>query len=66
MERNWYQGKIAQTCFAQGVISLAQAKEIMNEEGIDYDDEELAEILAFVSELISITTCHYERLKKKG
>ena len=47
------------------VISLHRAKEIMREEGIDYTDDELTEILQFLSKVISITTSHYERVKQK-
>ena len=46
-------------------ISIERAKEIMKEEGIEYSDKELEEVLDFISKVISITTCHYERLKQK-
>jgi hypothetical protein len=46
-------------------ISLQRAKEIMNEEAIEYTDEELKEILDFISKVITITTSHYERVKEK-
>lgn len=46
-------------------ISFQRAKEIMQEEGIDYTDEELKEVLDFISKVISITTSHYERIKQK-
>lgn len=42
-------------------ISLQRAKEIMVEEGVEYTDEELQEMLCFLSKVISITTNHYER-----
>lgn len=45
-------------------ISLQRAKEIMKEEGIEYTDEELKEILEFISKVITITTSHYERIKQ--
>ncbi len=47
------------------VISIERVKEIMKEEGIEYTDKELGEVLDFISKVISITTCHYERLKQK-
>jgi hypothetical protein len=46
-------------------IPIARAKEIIDEEGIAYTDEELKEVLQLVSKVVSITTCHYERLKQK-
>jgi hypothetical protein len=46
-------------------ISLQRAKEIMNEEAIEYTDEELKEILDFISKVITITASHYERVKEK-
>ena len=45
-------------------ISIERAKEIMKEEGIEYTDKELEEILDFISKVISITTGHYERIKQ--
>lgn len=47
------------------IISIERAKEIMEEEGLEYSDDELQEILDFISNVISITTCHYERIKEK-
>lgn len=49
----------------QQAIPLARAKEIMIEEGIEYTDEELKEVLQFITKVISIATGHYERLKEK-
>jgi len=46
-------------------ISIEAAKKIMEEEGIEYSDEELKEILDFISNIISLTTSHYERIKEK-
>ena len=46
-------------------ISFQRARDIMEEEGIEYTDEELKEILEFISNVISITTSHYERIKQK-
>lgn len=42
-------------------ISLERAREICKEEELDYTHEELLLILGFVSQVISITTSHYER-----
>jgi len=47
-----------------GAISLQRAKEIMADEGIEYSDEEIKEILDFLSKIITITTAHYERKKQ--
>jgi hypothetical protein len=46
-------------------ISIEAAKKIMEQEGVEYSDEELQEILDFISNIISITTSHYERIKEK-
>ncbi len=46
-------------------ISFQRAKQIMQEEGIEYTVEELKEVLDFISKVISITTSHYERIKQK-
>ena len=45
-------------------VSLQRAKEIMAEEGIEYTDEEIKELLDFLSKVIIITTAHYERKKQ--
>lgn len=44
-------------------ISLKRITEIMKEEEIEYTDEELNEILDFISNIITITTEHYKRIK---
>ena len=44
-------------------ISLDRIREIMREEEIEYTDEELNEILDFISNIITITTEHYKRIK---
>jgi len=46
-------------------ISIEAAKKIMEEEGMEYSDEQLQEVLDFISKVISITTYHYERIKEK-
>ena len=46
-------------------ISTARAKEIAKEEGVDYTDEEVNEVVQFVSKVVSITSSHYERTKQK-
>ena len=45
------------------IITLERAKAIMQEEGIEYSNEELREVLDFVAKVISISTDYYERLK---
>jgi hypothetical protein len=47
-------------------IPLARAREICQEEELDYTDEELVLMLDFVSKVISITTSHYERTYSKA
>lgn len=54
-----------QETYVAGTIASTRAKEIMKEEEIEYTDEELKEVLQFVSKVVSITTSHYERLKQK-
>lgn len=46
-------------------ITIERAKEIMKEEGIEYTGEELKQVLDFISEVILITTTHFERVKQK-
>lgn len=46
-------------------VSTQRAKEIMKEEGIEYTDEELKEVLQFISKVVSITMAHYERVNQK-
>lgn len=48
-----------------GTISFKRAREIMLEEGIEYTDEELKEVLDFISKVVTISTNHYERLNEK-
>jgi ribosomal protein L17 len=57
--------KPAEEITGKEMVSLNRAKEIMNEEAIEYTDEELKEILHFISKVVSITTANYERLKDK-
>lgn len=45
-------------------ISLQRAKEIMKEEGPEYTDDELKEVLHFVASIITITSTYYERTKQ--
>jgi hypothetical protein len=47
------------------MVSINRAKEIMKEEGIEYTDEELLEVLQFISKVVSITTAHYKRVNQK-
>jgi hypothetical protein len=46
-------------------ISVHRAQEIMQEEGIEYKDEELKEILQFISKVLLITATHFERIKER-
>ena len=59
------QNQLKEDHIAARTISLDRAREIMKEEGIEYTDEELNEILEFISKVISISTHHYERIKQK-
>jgi hypothetical protein len=57
--------KPAEEITGKEMVSLNRAKEIMIEEGIEYADEELKEVLQFISKVVSITTAHYERRSEK-
>lgn len=48
-----------------GTITLQRAKEIMTEEEIEYSDDEMSEVLQFVSKIVVITTCQYERANQQ-
>lgn len=56
--------KLANGILGVQILSFVRAKEIVKEEGIDYTDDELAEVLQFVSKVVSITTTQYERTKQ--
>jgi hypothetical protein len=58
-------GPLIENPKVEGAIPLSRAKDIMREEGIDYTEEELKEVLQFVAKVVSITTTHYERAKHK-
>ena len=47
------------------IISLQRAKEIMQEEGIQYTDEELQEVVDYITKMIIISTDHYKRSKER-
>lgn len=47
------------------VLSLQRVKEIMEEEGIQYTDEELQEVIILITKWIVISTDRYERLKEQ-
>lgn len=58
------QPKNCQETYVAGTIALTRAKEIMREEEIEYTDEEVKEVLQFVSKVVSISCSHYERTKQ--
>ena len=57
--------RVDQDTREQKMLSLQRAKEIMEEEGITYTDEELQEVINTISKWIVISTEHYSRLKQK-
>ena len=54
-----------QEAIERKLLTLQRAREIMNEEGIQYTDEELQEVIDFISKWIVISTDHYARLKEQ-
>jgi FKBP-type peptidyl-prolyl cis-trans isomerase (trigger factor) len=58
--------KPGQDAIEQNLLSLARVREIMEEEGIQYTDEELQEVIEFISKWIIISTDHYKRLKERN
>lgn len=56
--------KKGQEAIERKMLSLQRAREIMDEEGIQYTDEELQEVIDFISKWIVISTEHYARLKE--
>jgi hypothetical protein len=58
--------KTDQEAIEQNVLSLQRAKEIMQEEGITYTDEELQEVIDLISKWIIISTDYYKRLKERN
>jgi hypothetical protein len=59
------QNQIKEELIEIKTISLQRAKEIMKEEAVEYTDEELKQVLEFISKIISISTSYYERAKQK-
>lgn len=57
--------RVDQDVREQKVLSLQRAREIMEEEGITYTDEELQEVINTISKWIVISTELYSRLKQK-
>jgi FKBP-type peptidyl-prolyl cis-trans isomerase (trigger factor) len=57
--------KPVQEAIEQKILSLHRVREIMEEEGIQYTDEELQEMIDFISKWIIISTDHYKRLKER-
>ena len=49
----------------KATIPVGRAEEIMLEESIEYTDQELKEVLQFISKVLLITTTHFERKKEK-
>lgn len=47
------------------MLSLQRVREIMQEEGITYTDEELIEVIDLISKWIIISTDHYKRIKEQ-
>ena len=57
--------KPGQEVIGQKILSLHRVREIMEEEGIQYTDEELQEVIEFISKWIIISTDHYKRVKEQ-
>jgi hypothetical protein len=58
--------KIAnQEAIERNVLSPQRVKEIMQEEGIEYTEEELQEVIDTISKWIVISADHYSRIKQK-
>jgi hypothetical protein len=57
--------KTDQEAIERKVLSLQRAREIMQEEGITYTDEQLQEVIDLISKWIIISTDHYKRLKER-
>ena len=57
--------KTNQEAIEQNVLSLQRVREIMQEEGIEYTDEELQEVINTISKWIVISADHYSRIKQK-
>ena len=51
--------KSGQEAIEQKILSLHRVRDIMEEEGIQYTDEELQEVIEFISKWIIISTDHY-------
>jgi hypothetical protein len=57
--------KPTQGAIEKEIVSRQRAREIMQEEGIQYTDEELQDVVDFISKMIIISTDHYKRSKEK-
>lgn len=57
--------KTGQEAIERKFISLERAREIMQEEGIEYTDEELQDVVDFIAKMIIISTDHYKRSKER-
>jgi FKBP-type peptidyl-prolyl cis-trans isomerase (trigger factor) len=54
-----------QEAIERNVLSPQRVKEIMQEEGIEYTEEELQEVIDTISKWIVISADHYSRIKQK-
>jgi FKBP-type peptidyl-prolyl cis-trans isomerase (trigger factor) len=54
-----------QEAIERNVLSLQRVREIMQEEGIEYTEEELQEVINTISKWIVISADHYSRIKQK-
>jgi FKBP-type peptidyl-prolyl cis-trans isomerase (trigger factor) len=57
--------KANQEAIERNVLSSQRLKEIMQEEGIEYTEEELQEVIDTISKWIVISADHYSRIKQK-
>jgi len=51
---------------SRSMISLEQSREILNQNGIEYTDEEILIIREFMYRVAEITTKHYQRIKENN
>jgi len=57
--------KANQEAIERNLLSPQRVKEIMQEEGIEYTEEELQEVIDTISKWIVISADHYSRIKQK-
>lgn len=51
---------------SRSMLSLEQSRAILNQNGIEYTDEEILIIREFMYRVAEITTKHYQRIKERN